>query len=345
LRGGGVIPALHAVSSIMRLMLLCLFALALSAAEPWSEKMTITAGTSSDLTLTLADGTTATMRVYHPGIPSLEAYPVVIFSHGLAGSKEGYDFLGKLWANHGYVSIHPDHPGSDTAAFRGKRLPEIGPALKAATQDPAILAGRPALVRKLIDALPQIQERLHGIILDRERIGIAGHSFGAWTTMQIAGMRGPLAGSRDGEWSDPRPKAFIALSPNGPGVLNRDGELSHCTRPMLIMTGSDDRQPAVLSPAGVERSGAWRRQTFDQLPPGEKMLAWFDGARHCTYSAGAGNIFIGEPPPDPAQVEAVAVITLAWWEACLRDDASAKKWLADPATPAWFGTWAKFEHR
>ncbi|MBA3701156.1 MAG: dienelactone hydrolase family protein [Planctomycetes bacterium] len=328
----------------MRSFLLCLLSLALAAADPWTGTVTTAPATQVDLTLTLVDGKTATVRVYHPQAATA-ACPVVIFSHGLAGSKEGYDFLGKRWAEHGYVSIHPDHPGSDTAAFRGKRLAEIAPALKAATQDPAILAGRPALIRALIDALPLIEKRLAGVKLDRERIGVSGHSFGAWTTMQVAGSRGPLAGSRDGAWSDPRVKAFAVLSPNGPGVIHRDGELAECKRPILIMTGSDDRQPAMLNPVGVERSGAWRRQTFDQLPAGDKLLAWFDGARHCTYSAGAGNVLSGEPPPDPVQVEAVAVITLAWWDAQLRGDEKAKAWLADPATPTTFGAWAKFERR
>lgn len=328
----------------MRPLLLCLLIGIVTAAEPWSGVVTTTPATHVDLTLTLGDGKDATMRVYYPKTASGPC-PVVIFSHGLAGSREGYGFLGERWSQHGYVAIHPDHPGSDTAAFRGKRLAEIGPAMKAATQDPEILAGRPALIRALIDALPKIQEKLPGITLDPERIGVGGHSYGAWTTMQVAGARGPLAGSRDGTWSDARPKAFAALSPNGPGVINRDGELSHCTRPILIMTGSDDREPAALSRSGVERSGAWRRQTFDQLPAGEKLLAWFEGSRHCTYSAGAGNVLTGEPPPDPAQVEAVAVITLAWWDAQLRGDEKAKAWLADPATPAVFGAWAKFERK
>jgi len=328
----------------MRHLLLCLLAITTFGSEPWSGVVNSGPSAQVDLTLTLAEGKTATVRVYHQKAATA-ACPVVIFSHGLAGSKDGYDFLGKRWAEHGYVSIHPDHPGSDTAAFRGKRLAEIGPALKAATQDPVILAGRPALIRALIDVLPQIEERLAGVKLDRERIGVSGHSFGAWTTMQVAGARGQLAGWRDGAWSDPRVKAFAALSPNGPGVINRDGEFSECKRPILIMTGSDERQPAMLNSTGVERSGAWRRQTFDQLPAGEKMLAWFDGARHCTYSAGAGNVLSGEPPPDPVQVEAVAVITLAWWDAQLRDDAKAKAWLADSATPTTFGAWAKLERR
>lgn len=328
----------------MRPLLLCLLAVMTVAAEPWAGTVGTAPCTQVDLALTLADGKTATVRVYHPTTTSTPC-PVVIFSHGLAGSREGYSFLGKRWAEHGYVSIHPDHPGSDTAAFKGKPLAEIAPALKAATQNPEILAGRPALIRALIEVLPQVEQRLPNVKLDRERIGVSGHSFGAWTTLAVAGQRVRLPGAQDGALSDPRPKAFAALSPNGPGVLGRDGDLAACTRPMLIMTGSEDRQPAMLTPPGFERSGAWRRQTYDQLPAGEKLLAWFEGSRHCTYSAGAGNVLTGEPPPDPAQVEAVAVITLAWWDAQLRGDENAKAWLADPKTPATFGAWAKFERK
>src|ERR1043165_3429743 len=169
------------VSIAMRCLLLCLLLPLLAAAEPWGGAVSAVPATHVDLVLPLADGTSATVRVYHPQA-SAAPCPVVIFSHGLAGSKEGYGFLGERWSRHGYVAIHPDHPGSDTAAFRGKRLAEIGPALKAATQDVAILAGRPALIRALIDALPQIQAKLPGLVLDRERIGVAAHSFGAWTT-------------------------------------------------------------------------------------------------------------------------------------------------------------------
>lgn len=328
----------------MRSLLLCLLAVMTTAADPWKGAVSTAPSTHVDLTLTLTDGKAATVRVYHPKTATA-ACPVVIFSHGLAGSKEGYDFLGKRWSEHGYVSIHPDHPGSDTAAFKGKPLAELSANLRAATQNVEVLAGRPALIRALIDLLPTIQERLPGITLDRERIGVSGHSFGAWTTMAVAGQRVRLPGAQDGGWSDPRPKAFAALSPNGPGTLARDGDAALCTRPLLVMTGSDDRQPAFLTPAGVERSGAWRRQTYDQLPAGDKLLAWFEGARHCTYSAGAGNVLSGEPPPDPVQVETVAVITLAWWDAHLRGDEKAKAWLSDPATPTTFGAWAKFERK
>jgi predicted dienelactone hydrolase len=42
-------------------------------------------------------------------------FPVIIFSHGLGGSRDGYEYLGRHWASHGYVSVHLQHKGSDTA--------------------------------------------------------------------------------------------------------------------------------------------------------------------------------------------------------------------------------------
>src|SRR5882672_6583070 len=45
-------------------------------------------------------------------------FPVIIFSHGLGGSREGYEYLGQYWASHGYVSVHLQHAGSDDAIWR-----------------------------------------------------------------------------------------------------------------------------------------------------------------------------------------------------------------------------------
>jgi len=38
--------------------------------------------------------------------------PVIVFSHGLLGSKEGYAVFGECLASWGYVSIHPTHSDS-----------------------------------------------------------------------------------------------------------------------------------------------------------------------------------------------------------------------------------------
>lgn len=329
----------------IRPLLIMAVAFTLSASEPWRGAQPAGEAVAADLDLALPVGRTS-LRVHHPA-SGAGPWPVVIFSHGLAGSREGYAFLGRRWAEHGYVSIHPDHPGSDTAAFRGLAARELPAALRRATTDLMVLQGRPRLVSALIDGLPAIEAALPALAgrLDRSRIGVGGHSFGAWTTMCVAGMRlrGPDGATAD--WSDPRPIAFAALSPGGKGPTARDDDWAGIVRPVLVMTGSNDRQPAFLSQPGQDRSGAWRRQAFDLMPPGGKLLAWFEGALHSTYSDGAGARLMGEQEPDPAQVEAVAVLTLAWWDARLRADPGAAAWLADPGAAASLGRWASISAR
>src|ERR1700722_20103770 len=51
-------------------------------------------------------------------------FPVVIFSHGLGGSRDGYEYLGRHWASHGYVGVHLQHLGSDSSVLKDVPPPE-----------------------------------------------------------------------------------------------------------------------------------------------------------------------------------------------------------------------------
>ena len=44
--------------------------------------------------------------------------PVLLFSHGLGGSREGGHVWGAAWASAGFVVLHLQHPGSDFPAVR-----------------------------------------------------------------------------------------------------------------------------------------------------------------------------------------------------------------------------------
>ena len=46
--------------------------------------------------------------------------PVILFSHGLGGNREGSKFLGEHWAARGYVAVFLQHPGSDDSVWKGK---------------------------------------------------------------------------------------------------------------------------------------------------------------------------------------------------------------------------------
>ena len=53
--------------------------------------------------------------------------PIILFSHGLGGSRHGSEYLERWWTARGYVTVFLQHPGSDDAVWRniapGDRLP------------------------------------------------------------------------------------------------------------------------------------------------------------------------------------------------------------------------------
>jgi predicted dienelactone hydrolase len=61
------------------------------------------------------------LRIYLPEGTSPAA--VVLFSHGLGGSRAGSAYLGEHWAARGYVVVYMQHAGSDDSVW--KNLPPL----------------------------------------------------------------------------------------------------------------------------------------------------------------------------------------------------------------------------
>lgn len=36
-------------------------------------------------------------------------YPLILFSHGFGGNQDAFGPVGRYWASHGYVVVHPSH--------------------------------------------------------------------------------------------------------------------------------------------------------------------------------------------------------------------------------------------
>ncbi len=62
-----------------------------------------------------ARGRDIPVLVYLPA--SGDPAPVVLFSHGLGGSRTGNAFMGRHWSARGYVAVFLQHPGSDTSVW------------------------------------------------------------------------------------------------------------------------------------------------------------------------------------------------------------------------------------
>ena len=272
----------------------------------------------------------------------VDKVPLVIFSHGLGGSREGGKAWGEHWSAHGYLVVHVQHPGSDESLWKGvgEGLPKQR-LMRGATAEQ--LLGRVDDVRFLLDEFARQQSKADAPLwvkrADLSRIAMTGHSFGARTTMALAGERypGPIK-----SLADARISAFIAFSPATQGLKRtwpeRYGEM---TKPFLTVTGTIDSD--VL---GAGSNAKNRAALFDAQVAGEKFRVVFDGGDHAVFGGGEPrdaawlNRVTAEnheaTTADTARVirERTLVATLKFLDAYLKRDAKAKAWLVEEAKSA-----------
>ncbi len=208
-----------------------------------------------------------------------EKLPLVIFSHGLGGSRLGYSHIGQHLARNGFVALHVQHAGSDRAVWQGGPLTLLGNVGDAASESNAL-----ARVQDVSFALTTLlADRELGALIDTQAIAIAGHSYGANTAMLIAGASIERDGRRI-SYADARIKAAILLSaPPFHGEGNQAAVLRDVRLPTLHITGSDD----VIRVPGYGSDVADRIGVFRDMPaarPEMKFLAIFEGGEHSVFT-------------------------------------------------------------
>lgn len=249
--------------------------------------------------------------------------PVILFSHGLGGSVDGGGAWGEHWASHGFLVIHLQHPGSDQAVWSGSAWPAA--ALRQAADVGQFLA-RVGDVRFVLDELARRRQAGEAVAAraDLDRIGVSGHSFGAITTQAIAGQDHGAAGPPlAGTFADPRPRAFVALSPSARG-REQLPQFAPIVRPFLGVTGTDDG----LVGMGLGVPPENRLLPFEGMPPGDKYLLVLAGAGHMAFNGGprrGGQV--ADPRANALHVRWTAAVTTAFWRAYLLDDPIARAWL------------------
>ncbi len=260
---------------------------------------------------------TVPIKVYAPAHISAPL-PVVLFSHGLGGSRAGSAFLGRNWAANGYAGVFLQHPGSDESVWKGRPAAEVRDALRGAI-DPRQIVDRVRDVKFVLDRLQawnaSDDSGLRGR-LDLEHVAMSGHSFGAITTQALMGQK---ASDRvDLNAADPRLDAFILMSPSQPRRGDAGAAFAAVAKPVLCMTGTEDDSPLQdhVTPAS-------RRMVFAALPAGDKFQLVLNGATHFAFTD--SNVRGGAR--DPRHHEAMLKITSAFLDAYLRADPEAKAWL------------------
>ena len=222
-------------------------------------------------------------KLYLPAAKAVAgSVPLVVFSHGIGGSRDGYSYLGRYLAAHGYGSLHVQHVGSDRRLWFGNPF-SLPARLSEAAQDSEAL-NRVQDLRYALDKLLASQE---GALFDTRRIAAAGHSYGANTTMLIAGAQVEQQGQKL-SLRDPRISAAILISaPPFYGMGDPGKILAGIAVPTLHITATDD----VIQIPGYASGLQDRLDIFEAMGrerAAPKVLAVFKDGSHSIFTDRVG---------------------------------------------------------
>jgi hypothetical protein len=212
---------------------------------------------------------------------------VVLLSHGGLGGERGhlaFPHFGTAFARLGFLAVNIGHlPSANEVLHRYDRPLDVSFIIDALVRVAAAARGRPYDAEEALPlpadftGVPEpgwlgrhrqsVTPPTTGFVawLDADRIGVLGHSFGAFTAHAVGGVEhSPTLGIRD--FRDPRVAAIVLIAPQGPdryGCFDLGPENNSwrdVTIPSYCLLGEHDLPD-------------WRRHPFDRYPAaGDKFL-------------------------------------------------------------------------
>ncbi len=268
-----------------------------------------------------------------------EKFPVIVFSHGLGGNREAGERWGDYWAANGYYVVHVQHRGSDEELW--KAVEDRITILKnlTAAANVSQLIERVFDVQFVLNEAPGHSEFAHA---DFAHIGMSGHSFGAYTTQALVGQK--VARRMAPQLSDGRIKAAIAFSPSVRNRVDAESQFEDVVVPFMSVTGTLDGEESSIAFSPEERV-----RPFYASPPGQKYLLVFKDGDHAVFAGRAQPAREIKRLPEAVEadariVRATQVMTLAFWDAYLKGNAAAERWLVTQSRRV-LGPKDRFERR
>ena len=249
--------------------------------------------------------------LYLPQSKGSQPLPLIVISHGLGSDLTTFAYLAKHLASHGFAVAVPEHPGSSA-----RQIEALLSGLDNNVTPPQELVDRPLDIKFLLDTLA----RNYGDKIDTNHVGMIGQSFGAYTTLALAGAElnwqtlDRDCPNLDNSWNlswliqclalqipstisetnlkDDRITAAIAINPLVSAVFGQKN-LSKIKLPVMLISGSADP----ITPALPEQI-----EPFTWLTTRNKYLVLLKGGTHfSTLNESAGSIPVPEQAigPDP----------------------------------------------
>ena len=250
-------------------------------------------------------------------------FPLIIMSHGGAGTWDSNIYQAEHLASHGYVVICVEHVYSNATRVKYYMSKAGGgltlmKALHRITKDPEAVLERPKDVRFAIDQAFR-WNRKHGELrgkINTKKIAVMGHSFGAYTTLVVVGAQ-PILDYLEpvvapgkglaGDLSDSRVTFGFAMSPQSPGTtFFNHNSYKTINRPLVCLTGSKDIQKGY---DGRLMPPYTRWEVLKLLPRGEKYFLWLKNADHFSFSdSPRARIFPSKARPDAQRISKAMMV-------------------------------------
>ncbi len=226
-------------------------------------------------------------------LPEGQKAPLVIISHGLGGDRSSFAYLAEHLASHGFAVAVVEHPGSNSDQIEALLTGQTDKAI-----EPEEMIRRATSIQALLDELETIaQAPSIGSRIDLERVGVLGQSFGAYTTLALAGATINLPSLEQTcppelssqlnlslllqcsvltlpellpPLADSRVKAAIAINPLDSAVFGQAG-MANIAVPIMVVSGSAD----TVTPALAEQI-----RPFTWLEAAERYLLLIENGTH-----------------------------------------------------------------
>ena len=316
------------------------------AEEPLTYKPPVPSAAVSELKLDWHDSArdrAVPVKLYFPK-DGAGPFPVILFSHGLGGSRDNYAYLGMHWAGCGYVSVHVQHLGSDDGVWRDAPAAQRAKALQKAAMDISNATNRPLDAQFAMDEMAKLNVDSSSSLkgrLDVQAFAIAGHSFGGFTTLALAGQTFMLPLGRTKRYDEPRLKAAIQMSAPAPTRrTDLDQVYGSITVPTMHMTGTEDFVPILPQTKPEDR-----RIPFDHMSAAETCLVIFIGGDHMIFSGRERQGTAEKLAQDAVFQRLICAGTTAYWDAYLKGNAAAKQWIMGGGYAKLLGGQASFEFK